>query len=146
MRRTSLARTPCPIARALDQIGEWWSLMIIRDAFLGVTRFEAFQESLGISRNALTARLGKLVKAGVLERRPVAEGARRKEYKLTAKGKDLFTTVMALRQWGERWTFKEGALPHVVVEREGGAIVPRVEVRASDGRPLTHRDTALKLK
>ncbi len=144
MKRRSLARVPCPIARALDQIGEWWSLMIVRDAFMGLSRFEEFQADLGISRNALTTRLAKLVKAGVLERVPVTPGARRKRYRLTAKGKDLFATVIALRQWGERWTFPSGKLPHVVVERESGEPIGEVRVTAQDGRALGPHQTMLK--
>ncbi len=102
----------CSIARTLDLVGEWWSLLIIREAFLGVTRYDDFQRRLGISRNALTDRLKKLVDGGVLTRQPVAEGARREEYVLTQMGDDLITVVVAMRQWGDRWLREPGDRSH----------------------------------
>ena len=102
VKRTSLERDGCPIARSLDAIGDWWSLLIIRDAFLGRRRFCEFQRSLGTARNILATRLRKLVRHGVLETVPATEGAGRLEYILTAKGRDLAPVLLALKEWGER--------------------------------------------
>jgi DNA-binding HxlR family transcriptional regulator len=91
----------CSVAQTLEIIGERWTLLIIRDAFLGLTRFGEFQESLGIARNILADRLRRLVDEGILERVPYAGRPPRYEYVLTAKGRDLFTALNALRQWGD---------------------------------------------
>ncbi|TMC09079.1 MAG: helix-turn-helix transcriptional regulator [Chloroflexi bacterium] len=103
MRRTSLAEMPCPVARTLDVVGEWWTLLIVRDALLGARRFEDFKAT-GIADNILSARLRRLVDEGVLERVPYQERPERHEYVLTAKGRALGTVVQALRSWGLRWT------------------------------------------
>ncbi len=143
MKRTSLDVTPCPIARSLDIFGEWWSLLILRECFTGVTRFDDFQANLGVSKNTLTARLSKMVERGVLQHVPVSPGARRKHYKLTQKGKELHTIFIALRQWGDKWTFDGDAPPNVVVEKATGLPVAPVIVRSQDGRTLKPRDTIL---
>ena len=92
----------CSVAQVLEIIGERLTLLIIRDAFLGLTRFDEFQESLGIARNVLADRLKRLVEAGIFERVPYAERPPRCDYVLTAKGRDLFTALNALRQWGDQ--------------------------------------------
>jgi len=91
----------CSVAQTLEVIGERWTLLIIRDAFLGLKRFDDFQESLGIARNVLSDRLRRLVDEGIFERVPYAERPARYEYLLTEKGRDLFTALNALRQWGD---------------------------------------------
>jgi DNA-binding HxlR family transcriptional regulator len=101
MRRTSFADMPCSIARALDVVGEWWSLLIVRDAFLGVTRFDDWQGRLGIARNVLTTRLEHLVDQGIFERRLYRHHPDRYEYVLTRKGRDLAPVLAALRSWGD---------------------------------------------
>jgi DNA-binding HxlR family transcriptional regulator len=93
----------CSIARALEIVGERWTLLIIRDAFLGLRRFDQFQQSLGIARNVLTDRLGRLVEAGILERVRYSERPERYEYRLTPKGRDLAVTLAGLRQWGDKY-------------------------------------------
>lgn len=93
----------CSIAGALEIVGERWTLLIVRDAFLGRRRFDEFQESLGISRNVLTERLGRLVDEGILERVRYQERPERYEYRLTEKGRDLYVALTALRQWGDRY-------------------------------------------
>src|SRR5687768_7420595 len=103
MRRTSFEDMHCSVARTLDVVGEWWTMLIIRDAFRGVRRFEDFQRSLGIARNVLTARLQRLVDEGVIERRPYQDNPLRHEYRLTAKGLDLYPVLVSLMQWGDRW-------------------------------------------
>jgi DNA-binding HxlR family transcriptional regulator len=93
----------CSIARALEVVGERWTLLIVRDAFLGRRRFDEFQESLGISRNVLTERLGRLVDEGILERVLYQERPKRFEYRLTKKGRDLHLALTGLRQWGDTY-------------------------------------------
>lgn len=103
MRLTSLADWNCSVARTLDVIGEWWTLLIIRDAFRGTRRFEDFQASLGLARSVLTARLAKLTDSGVLVREAYSEHPPRYEYRLTAKGRELFPVIVALIGWGDQW-------------------------------------------
>src|SRR6266702_7141493 len=111
MRRNTWARAKCPMARSVVLIGEWGSLLILREAFGGIRRFDDLQKRSGISRNLLTTRLKKLVDGGVLERRPIASDAKRHEYALTEKVEDLFTMIIALRQWGDRWLFPKDRYP-----------------------------------
>lgn len=143
MKRVRLNRVPCPVARTMDIVGEWWTLLILRECFNGVTRFDEFQKNLGISKNTLTARLAKLVKRGVLRHVPVTPGARRKHYKLSEMGKELYVVFVAIRQWGDKWTFDGKQPPFAVVERESGRPVAPIEVRNVDGRVLKPRDTWL---
>jgi DNA-binding HxlR family transcriptional regulator len=103
MRNTSLASMPCPAARALDVVGEWWTLLIIRDALRGAQRFEEFKRA-GISDNILTTRLRRLVEAGIFERSRYQQRPDRYEYLLTGKGRALGPVVAALRDWGSTWT------------------------------------------
>ncbi len=103
MRRTSFADELCPIARALEVVGDWWTLLVVREALAGTTRFEDFRSELGIARNILSTRLEALVEHGVLERRRYAEHPPRDEYVLTDKGRDLWRVVGALATWGLRW-------------------------------------------
>jgi len=113
MRRASFLGMNCSIARSLEQIGDWWTLLIVRDAQLGITRFDDFQRSLGISRNTLTNRLAALVEHGVLTR-AAAPGSSRERYVLTEKGRDLWQVVTMIRQWGDRWVTPPGEEPVVL--------------------------------
>ena len=103
MRRHSLALEPCPIARTVDVIGEWWTIVLIRDAFRGAKRYEDFR-GVGIADNILSSRLKRLVKEGIFERRLYQEKPERYEYLLTEKGRDLFRVLGALGLWGKKWT------------------------------------------
>jgi DNA-binding HxlR family transcriptional regulator len=103
MQKQSLASQPCPVARTLDIVGEWWTLVIVRDAFRGARRFEEFR-SVGIADNILSARLKKLVEEGIFERRRYQERPVRFEYVLTEKGRDLVMVLGALGLWGQKWT------------------------------------------
>ena len=103
MTTRSYERLNCPIARSLAVLGDQWTLLILRDSLFGLSRFEEFQGSLGISRNLLTRRLRAMVEEGLLERKPVSEGARRAEYVATEKARDLLPVLLALGQWRERW-------------------------------------------
>ena len=111
MRKASFADMHCSIAQSLEIVGEWWTLLILRDAFLGVRRFDDFVERLGISRNVLTNRLDTLVAAGILERRPYDEARGRYDYLLTDKGRALWPVMTALRQWGDEWIYGTGNEP-----------------------------------
>src|SRR5215813_7291091 len=103
MYRKSFKGMNCSIARALDQIGEWWSLLIIRECTLGTTRFDEFQRRLGIARNVLTNRLNHLTEHGIIEKVPVGDSERFFEYRLSQKGEELYPVLVALLQWGDRW-------------------------------------------
>lgn len=103
MQRTSFADFACSAARTLDIFGEWWTPLILRDIFLGVTRFDKIQEDLGLPRRVLTERLNSLVAHEVLERRPYLDGRTRYEYVLTPRGRDFVTTLVALMNWGDHW-------------------------------------------
>lgn len=104
MSPSDFAAMECSIARTLDAIGDRWSLLILRDAFYGVRRFDVFQKDLGVARNILTDRLRKLVDKGVLERRQYEDRPPRFEYRLTERGRDLVGVVLAMMRWGDRWT------------------------------------------
>ena len=129
MKRTSFAQEKCPIARSLDTVGDWWSLLIVRDAFGGKKRFGEFEKSLGVAKNILTVRLKKLVDDGVMEQVPASDGSAYREYALTEKGRGLFLVLAALGQWGCAGSeFK-------LIDRKKGKAV-RLELRSADGRTL----------
>ncbi len=128
------------IAHVLDILGEGWSMLIIREAFFGIRRFEEFQRHLGIARNILTSRLKKLCENGILERVPIKQGAKRHEYILTHKGKELMPLLIALTQWGDRWIYGEGQEPIVFRDRLHGAPISPIRVHAADGRELRPRE------
>ena len=144
MQRNSWADANCPMARSVDLIGEWGSLLIIREAFSGVRRFDDFQKKIGISRSLLTTRLKKLVDGGVLERRPIASDAKRQEYVLTEKGADLFTMIIALRQWGDRWLFPKDRYPADMLDNRDQSPLTPIEVRSVKDRKVTLANLTLK--
>jgi DNA-binding HxlR family transcriptional regulator len=136
MRRKSFETMSCPIARSLERVGEWWSILILRDAFRGSTRFEQFQKSLNIAPNMLTRRLNALVESGLLERRRYSEHPPRDEYLLTDRGHDFRPVLWALLTWGNRHFAPEG--PNVViVDGETGELADPVLVDRRTGRLLT---------
>ncbi|HUS22086.1 MAG TPA: helix-turn-helix domain-containing protein [Aeromicrobium sp.] len=120
MRKASFADMNCSIAQALEVVGEWWTLLILRDCFLGVRRFDDFVERLGIARNVLTSRLETLVAAGVLERQPYDEARGRYDYALTDKGRALWPVLTAMRQWGDEWILGAGNEPLLIEHRGCG--------------------------
>ena len=144
VKRTSLASADCPIARALDVIGDWWSLLIIRDALLGRRRFGEFQKSLGLAKNILTTRLRTLVDRGILEMAPASDGSAYQEYVPTPKGRGIFPILVALRQWSEEFDEHPEEIATLLVDRDSGRPVKKLELRASDGRLLGYGDTTLK--
>ena len=143
MTRNKLDSLNCSVAHALDLIGEWWTMLILREAFFGTRRFEDFQRHLGIARNILTIRLGKLCDSGILDRVPVKDGARRQEYRLTGMGRDLLPILVALSQWGDRWIVGPEGAPIKYIHRATGEEIADVVIRAKDGQPLMARDILL---
>jgi len=139
MRRKSFGNMQCPIARSLERVGDWWSIRILRDASLGLRRFDEFQESLGIAPNILTRRLKALTEAGLLERRRYSERPPRDEYVLTASGRDFRPVLWALLAWGNKHFAAEGASV-VVVDSKTGAQADPVLVDRKSGRPLVLPD------
>ncbi|MGY5778119.1 winged helix-turn-helix transcriptional regulator [Rhizobium sp. LEGMi135b] len=140
--RKSLKGDYCPSARSLDVIGDWWSLLIVRDAFDGLTRFGEFQKSLGIAKNILTERLRTLVASGILELVPASDSGTRMEYRLTTMGKDLFPVMVALRQFGERYLFAPAEEHSLLLDRTTGQPV-RLDIRAQDGRSVGPDETVI---
>jgi DNA-binding HxlR family transcriptional regulator len=136
MRRTSFDDMQCPIARSLERVGEWWSILILRDAFLGLTRFDQFQKSLGIAPNMLARRLNGLVESGLLERRLYSERPPREEYVLTERGRDFRPVLWAILAWGNRHFAPEGASV-VVVNRKTGDLAEPIVVDRITGLPMT---------
>lgn len=144
VRRTSLEGAACPVARSLDVIGDWWSLLIVRDAFDGLRRFGEFQRSLGLAKNILADRLRTLLAHGILEQVPASDGSAYQEYVLTPKGRALFPVVVGLRQWGEAFFYGAGEPHSVLVDSKAGKPVRPLEVRAEDGRLLGPDDAVVK--
>lgn len=142
--RTRFDDSECPVARSVDAIGDWWSLLIVRDAFDGSRRFGEFQRGLGVAKNILTARLRTLVAGGVLETVPASDGSAYREYVLTGKGRALFPVVVALRQWGEQNSFAPGEPRSQLVDRRDGRPLRALEVRSADGRRLDPDDTTVR--
>jgi DNA-binding HxlR family transcriptional regulator len=137
--RKSFADMHCSVAQALEIVGEWWTLLIVRDAFLGIRRFDDFQERLGISRNILNQRLTRLVDHGVLEKVPYSEHPPRHEYRLTDKGRDLWPVLTALRQWGDRYA-APGGPPLRVVHKSCGQVSEALLTCSCCGEHMSARD------
>jgi DNA-binding HxlR family transcriptional regulator len=140
MHRKSFADMNCTIARALEEVGEWWSLLIVRECTQGMCRFDEFTKELGIARNILAQRLARLVELGILEKFPLADRANTEGYRLTPKGEDLYPVLVALGQWGDKWLAPNGKPMVALVDDVTGAPVQLVTVRGADGRPLSYRD------
>ncbi|WGD56146.1 helix-turn-helix domain-containing protein [Bradyrhizobium sp. CB1650] len=144
VKRTSFAGDACPIARSLDAIGDWWSLLIIREALFGVRRFGEFQNKLGMAKNILAVRLRSLVDHGILATAPASDGSAYSEYVLTPKGHGVFPILVALRQWSEEYDDQPEEIATILVDRDKGRPVRKLELRAEDGRMLSPADTTLK--
>ena len=144
VKRRSLDKAPCPVARSLDVIGDWWSLLIVRDAFDGMRRFGEFQESLGIAKGILSARLRSLVSLGILNVIPASDGSAYHEYVLTKKGSGLFKVIVSLRQWGEDFLYAPGEPYPLLVDNRNGLPVPKLQLRSRDGRPVTPAQTSVR--
>jgi DNA-binding HxlR family transcriptional regulator len=131
--------TECGISAALAVVGERWSFLILRGAFNGLRHFEEFQTNLGIARNILSNRLGRLVEHGILRRDPDSADRRKVTYRLTEKGRDLLPVLLSLRQWGERWISGMPSNPVLVDRYTRKPIAPMI-VQSADGRELSLRD------
>jgi len=142
MKHKNLAGMPCPIARSLDRVGEWWSILILRDALGGMTRFEEFQKSLKIAPNMLTRRLNALVEAGFLARRRYSEHPPRHEYIVTERGRDFRPILIALIAFGNRHFAPEGASVSIV-DAVSGAPAEPILVDRLTGRPLVSSEFEL---
>ena len=144
VKRTSLEKAECPIARSLDVIGDWWSLLIIRDALMGIRRFSEFQKHIGLAKNILTVRLRALVDRGILKTAPASDGSAYQEYVLTPKGRGVFPVLVALRQWSEEFAGEPDGFPTLLVDRGKGRPVRKLELRSEDGRLLGIGDTEVR--
>jgi DNA-binding HxlR family transcriptional regulator len=142
MQRKSFGNMRCPIARSLERVGEWWSILILRDAFYGLTRFDEFQKSLGVAPNMLTRRLNALVEGGLLERRRYNEHPPRDEYVLTERGRDFHPVLLALLAWGNRQFAIEGTSVQLVNLRTGAKVEP-VVVDGATGEEIAGPDFAV---
>src|SRR5689334_9644297 len=111
MRRTSFAQWPCSIARTLDVLGDWWTPLVLRDAYYGVRRFDEFQKGLGIARNTLSDRLHRLVDQELMEKRPYQTDPVRYDYVLTEKGRDFYPVIAAMARWGDQWLADDAGPP-----------------------------------
>jgi DNA-binding HxlR family transcriptional regulator len=144
VKRTSFEGDACPIARSLEAIGDWWSLLVIREALVGVRRFGEFEDKLGMAKNILATRLRALVDHGILKMAPASDGSAYQEYVLTTKGRGVFPVLVALRQWSEEFDDHPDEIATILVDRDKGRPVKKLELRAEDGRLLSAVDTTLK--
>lgn len=140
MARKRFDDSNCSVARALNQVGDWWSLLIVLHAMYGTRRFVDFQQELGIAKNILCDRLARLVDNDVLKKVEAGEHGSRFEYRLTEKGRDLFPVVIALRQWGEKWNPAPNEAPLDLRDRASGQPIQEVQVQNADGDPISVRD------
>ncbi|MCR9194741.1 MAG: helix-turn-helix transcriptional regulator [Hyphomonas sp.] len=144
MKTKSFSDMQCSIARALDHVGSWWSLLIIRDAMMGARRFKHFQENLGIAKNTLTSRLTDLIEGGIMEKVPASDGYAHEEYVLTERGRELAPVIIALAQWGDKWVAHEKGPSTVITVRESGEKLPRIWPRREDGEPMALKDVGMR--
>ena len=141
MTRTSFAHWPCSVARAVDVLGDAWSLLILREAYAGVRRFDGFQRGLNISRNILTKRLQALCEHGLFEQVQYQDNPPRYEYVLTEMGQDFFPVVAALVVWGDRWLATEDGPPIQFFDREDGHLMRPVVVDEHNHKPIAFNNT-----
>jgi DNA-binding HxlR family transcriptional regulator len=158
VKRTGFANWPCSIARTVDLLGDWWTPLVLREAFYGTTRFDGFERTLRIGRNVLTQRLNRLVDEGVLERVPYQQRPVRYDYLLTEKGRELFPIIAAINRWGDRWLAPDAGPPvvlhHTSCDQDTAAAVvcehcrepltvDAITVHLGPGFPERHREAAL---
>jgi DNA-binding HxlR family transcriptional regulator len=136
MRRTSFSDMPCSIARTLELLGDWWTLLIVREAFFGSRKFGEFEKALGIAPNVLTQRLGKLVVGGILVVGSTSQNGRALDYRLSPKGRDLFPLLVTLVQWGDKHAAGPEGPPVKIVERSTGHEIAPMVLRSGSGQAL----------
>jgi DNA-binding HxlR family transcriptional regulator len=139
VRRTRFDDWPCPIARVTDLVGDWWTPLVMREAFYGRTRFDDFQEALGCSRAVLAQRLNRLVEEGLLVKVPYEDHPPRYDYRLTDKGRAFWDVLAAMWRWGSDWLWEEEGPPVVLVDRDTGEVVRPAVVDERTGRGLDIR-------
>ena len=145
MGRKSFEHMNCGVAQSLEILGDWWTLLIVRDAFLGVRRFRDFEASLGIAKNVLTDRLQRLVEHEILDPVDIGESGTRYEYRLTDKGLALLPIITSLREWGEEWILGEGNEPILVKDRRTGRRLPKLRLRDAKGNPVEPGDLRVEV-
>ena len=145
MRWRDLKDEPCSVARTLSVIGDRWTLMILRDCFVGLRRFEQFEESLGITRHVLADRLKKLVEEGVLKKVPYGEAPVREEYRLTERGFDLYPVMLSIVQWGDKHMADERGAPIIRRHKKHGHILQGKMVCSETGEELDARDVTVEI-
>lgn len=139
MQRSTFSDMPCSVARTLDVIGEWWTLLILRDVFYGVRRFEALRSHLGISRKVLTNRLERLTDEGILKKALYQTHPNRSEYRLTEKGLDLLPVLLTLMNWGDRWMSEPDMTPVIFVHKDcGKETTPKLVCSCCGGELNSH--------
>lgn len=143
-RRVDLSTFECSVARTLEVVGDKWSILVLRDAFYGVRRFEDFTRDLGIARNVLADRLARLVEGGVLERRQYQAHPPRFEYPLTAKGRDLLPVLLTMMHWGDTWEEREGDAPVTLIHAVCGNATHALAACADCGGELTRSNVRVE--
>lgn len=143
MKTKSFSNMQCSIARTLEHVGSWWSLLIIRDAMMGARRFKHFQASLGIAKNTLTSRLNELVDGEILEKVPAADGYKHEEYRLTNRGRDLAPVIIALSQWGDKWVAHPDGPSTIITDNLTGDPLPRIWPRRETGEKMSLTDLGM---
>ena len=133
MKTKSFSNMQCSIARTLEHVGSWWSLLIIRDAMMGARRFKHFQNSLGIAKNTLTSRLNELVDGQIMEKVPADDGSKYEEYRLTDRGRELAPVIIALSQWDDKWVAHENGPSTTITDKHTGERLPRIWPRRENG-------------
>jgi DNA-binding HxlR family transcriptional regulator len=136
MEKSALGDFACSIARTLDIVGEWWTLLVLRDLFAGMSRFDEIQHDLGVASNVLAARLKRLLECGLLEREVAPGDARVRVYRLTEQGRDLYPVLLSLMAWGDKWLAADGRQPVLVVHRGCGNVTAAVPACSVCGKPL----------
>ncbi|MEM9279322.1 MAG: helix-turn-helix domain-containing protein [Pseudomonadota bacterium] len=144
MKAKSFSEMQCSIARTLEHVGSWWSLLIIRDAMMGARRFKHFEESLGIAKNTLTSRLAQLVEGGILEKMVPPDGSKHEEYGLTEKGRELAPVMIALAQWGDKWVAHEKGPSTEIIVADTGMKLPRIWPRKENGEIMELSEIGMK--
>lgn len=144
MGRKRFDEMPCAIAQTLNQVGDWWTLLIVRDAMKGARRFSDFHDSTGIAKNILTDRLNKLVENSIMAREEVGVRGQRQEYILTKRGEALLPILIAMQQWGDEWVYNEHDRPVELIDVRTGEKLASLAVANESGAAMTHRDIGFK--
>lgn len=144
MKAKSFSQMQCSIARTLEHVGSWWSLLIIRDAMMGARRFKHFEKSLGIAKNTLASRLAQLVDAGILEKTTAPDGSAFDEYRLTERGRDLAPVMISLAQWGDRWAAHENGPSTEIIDAKTGGKLPWIWPQRTDGEMIRRSEIRIK--